>query len=133
MKILKIKNGFITILSIAMVGSLGLAVVLVVSMFSIGSVRSVKSIYSSYQAKNLADACAEIALQELRNSPSFSGSANLNLWGGNCNYQINDPVNSLREIRTVGEVNNYNKKIKILIDQIDPKINIISWLSVEDF
>jgi len=87
----------------------------------------------SWEAFYLATACAEDALQQIKDSPFFSGSGNLLLGSGSCDYTVIEEIDENRVITSAGIVGNVVGKIQITIDQITPTINITSWQEVADF
>jgi len=127
------KNGFITLLSVVLVSTIGLAVVMSLSVILISSSRSGGDLYKLNQAKSLSNACAEVALQEIRDLSSFSGSDNLVLGAGDCNYTVTNLGGENRQIDSTGTVLTIVHKIQIIIDAIDPDINIVSWGEVDAF
>jgi len=133
MKILTQENGFITLLSIIMVSAVGLSVILAISSAGINSIKTSRDLYKSNQAKALANACAEIALQNIRDDISYNGSGNLNIGGNNCSYAVFNQGGENRIIQAESSVSDSVSKIKILIDQINPKINTFLWQEVGDF
>jgi hypothetical protein len=133
MKILKNKNGYITLLSIIVVSSVGLAIILSISLISISSIRSSGDLYKSNQAKALANACAETALQEIRNLDSFTGNDNLLINNGACDYTVSDLGGENREITAKGNIGDIVRKVKVNINAINPQITIASWQEVSSF
>ena len=86
----------------------------------------------SNQAKALANACAEEALQQIRDSTPFTGTGNLTLGQGSCNYTVTSGGGQNRTIASTGTVGSIVRKVKTTIDKINPGINITSWQEVAD-
>jgi len=133
MKILTQENGFITLLSIIMVSAVGLSVILAISSAGINSIKTSRDLYKSNQAKALANACAETALQQIRDLSSFSGLGNLSLGNSSCSYVVSNLGGENRQIESTGISGDIIRKIKVLTNAISPQINIISWQEVSDF
>ena len=131
---LKAKNkGYITLISVLLVSAVGLAIA--VSLLTLGT-RYSKSIFileGSQMAKGYAQACSEEALQQIRDSQEFSGIGSLDFDEGNCIFEVEKQTGQNRIIKSEGESRKAKRKIKIIIDAIDPVIHIASWQEVADF
>ncbi len=127
------KNGFIALISILAVGAVGIAIAISLILLGLGSSRTSFAIEQSNQAKALANACAEEALQQIRDSVPFTGSGNLTFGQGVCNYTVTSQGGQNRTITISSSVGVIIRKVKIIIDKITPMIQIISWQEVADF
>lgn len=126
-------KGFITLISVLMVGAIGVAITLSLILLGLGSSRTSFAIEQSNQAKALANACAEEALQQIRDSISFTGSDSFALGQGTCVYTITSQGGQNRTIMTSGTVSAIVRKVKIIISNISPVITVISWQEVDNF
>jgi len=126
-------DGYITLISVLVVGAIGVAITTSLLLFGLGSSRSSFAIEQSAQARSLADACAEEALQEIRDSTPYTGSDNLSLGQGDCDYTVTSGGGQNRTIDASGTVGTVQRKVKISINAINPSINITSWQEVADF
>jgi len=127
------KKGYVALVTVLLVGAVGLSIAISLILIGIGQTRSSDSLDNLNQARALANACIEDALQEIRNSESFVGTGNLAMDNGNCNYTVIDQGGENREIQAVGTVGAINRKVKVNIDSIYPKINIVTWQELSDF
>jgi len=127
------QHGYVTLLFVITIGAVGLATILSIASLNTKSISTVDDIYKSKQATALSDACAETALQEIRNSSGFSGSGSLSLGNGNCFYTASNLGGENRQVESTGTVGNIVRKVKILTDVINPQINVVSWQEVADF
>jgi len=132
-KNLQTENGFVVLLSVLVFTVVGMALLSSFLFFGIGQLQSSFSVEQSGQARALANACAEEALQQINDSVSFSGTGNLSLSTGTCNYTVISLSGSNREIEAIGEVDSIVRKVFITLDQINPSIHITSWQEVADF
>jgi hypothetical protein len=84
--------------------------------------------------KGIANACAELALQELVASSIFLGSNTVPVGEGTCSYTISQPSGTIRHIGVMGEKNNVVRKVKIIlsIEPSPPILSITSWQEVAD-
>lgn len=126
------KNGFITLLSVLVVGAVGVAITLSLLLLGVGNSRTGFAIEQSNQAKALANACAEEALQQIRDSTPFTGSGSLTLGQGTCAYTVTSQGGQNRTITASGTVGTIVRKAKIIINKINPTITLTSWQEVSD-
>ena len=127
------KKGYITLLMVIIVGAIGVATSVSLLLLGIGFSKTSLSIEKSNQAKALSNACAEAALDQIRSSPSFSGSAGLTFGRGSCSYTVTNLGGQNRLVNTSSTVDEVIRKIKITLNQITPKINLTLWQEVSDF
>jgi shikimate 5-dehydrogenase len=126
-------QGFVTLVSVLVVGAVGIAVAVSLLLLGVGSSRTSFAAQQSAQARALADACAEEALQQINDSTPLTGSGNLSIGAGTCNYTVVSLGGQNRNIEAYGTVQNTLRKVEIDIDKINPSINITSWQEVADF
>jgi len=126
-------KGFITLISVLVVGAVGVAITTSLILLGLGSSRTSFAIEQSNQAKGIANACAEEALQQIRDSTPFTGSGNLTLGQGTCSYAVTSQGAQNRTITASGAVGAIIRKVKIIIDKINPTIQVVSWQEVSNF
>lgn len=129
----KSRSGFITLLSLLIAGAVGLSIAISLITLGIDYSKSTLSTEDSFLSKNLAGACADEALEKIRENQNYSGSGSLSFGQGNCTYQVTNLGGQNRQVSTSGSVRNSIRKMKILVSQIVPKIKISSWQEVSDF
>ena len=127
------KNGFITLISVLVVGALGVAISVSLLLLGLNSSRTSFAYEQSNQTKALANACAEEGLQQIRDSTSFTGTGSLTLVQGTCSYTVTSQGGSNRTITSTGTVGTIIRKVKIIISGINPTITATSWQEVADF
>ena len=116
-----------------MIGAVGVAIAVSVIWLGLGSSKSSFTLEQGSQTKALANACSEEALQQIRDSTPFTGTGNLTLGQGTCNYTVTSQGGQNRTATASGTVGTIVRKVKILIDAINPDINVTSWQEVADF
>lgn len=126
-------HGFVTLTSVLIVGAVGTAIAVSLLLLGLGSTRSSFALEQSKQARALADACAEEALQQIHDSTPFEGTGSLTLGQGNCTYTVTKGTGQNRTIISTGTVGTIVRKAKITIDKINPTIKITSWQELADF
>lgn len=124
------RGGYITLISVLVVGAVGTAITLSLILLGVGSSRTSFAVEQSNQAKGLANACAEEALQQIRESTSFTGSGSLNLGYGACTYTVTNGGGSNRTITTSGTVGTILRKVSISATAITPLIVISTWQDI---
>lgn len=129
----KNQGGFITLISVLVVGVVGIAITLSLILLGLGSSRTSFAVEQSNQAKALANTCAEEALQQIRDSTPFTGSGNLTLGQGICTYTVTSQGGQNRTITASGTVSTITRRAKIIINGITPTIQIVSWQEVDNF
>ena len=126
-------GGYLTLISLLIVSAIGMAVTLTLITGAFYASRMSALLLSSSRARALATACAQEALQQIRNSTNFTGSGNLSLDGGTCAYNVVNDGGQNRTITASGNAGNTVRRVKITINNINPTINVTSWQEVADF
>lgn len=124
------QEGFITLMSVIITSAIGIAIASAVLLMGIGSAKTSIVVEQSSQAKNLASACAEEALERIKETPSFTGSGNLSLNQGICVFSVAGGLPNIT-INATGTVSTVIRKVKATVSQINPKI-IYTWAEVAD-
>lgn len=126
-------KGYVALITVLVAGAVGVAITVSLLLLGLGNSQTSFSLEKSYQAKALADACGEEALQQIRDSTPFTGSGSLILGLGTCNYTVTDQGGQNRTATASGTIGTVIRKVKIIIDNINPSINIASCQEVADF
>lgn len=123
-------RGYITLISVLVVGAVGVAISVSLLLLGLGSSRTSFSFQQSAQAKALANACIEEGMQQIRDSIPYTGTGNLSLGSGDCTYTVASQGAQNRTIVASGTVGNVIRKINVIIDAINPNITVVSWQEV---
>ena len=113
--------------------AVGVAITLSLILLGLGASRTSFAYEQSGQAKGLAHACAEEALQRIRDSTPFVGSDTLTFGIGTCSYTVTSQGPQNRTITSSGTVGSIIRKVRIIINKINPTIKVVSWQEVADF
>jgi uncharacterized protein YpmB len=127
------KKGFVALISIIIVGAIILSITVFMVYINLNFLHNSFIIKNSDQARMLAQTCSEYALQKINDENDFVGTNNFLLLEGDCSYSVISDIGENRTIESWGQVKNTIRKEKIIIDQINPEINIVSWQEVADF
>ncbi|HLD96423.1 MAG TPA: hypothetical protein VI794_01750 [Patescibacteria group bacterium] len=129
----KKRGSYITLISVLVATAVSLSVGVSLILWGTGFTKTSLSLKQSHQAKALADACAEEALQQIQDSGSFTGSATVSLGQGSCSYTVTSLGAQDRLLTTSGTVGDAVRRIQISIDQVSPIVNVTSWQEVVSF
>lgn len=126
-------NGFTLLLSVLVLGAVGATITVSLLLLGIGATRTGFALEKSQRARALANACAEEALQKIRETTSFTGVGMLTLTSDTCTYTVTNTGGQHRIITVTGTAGTVMRKIAITLDKINPEIDIVSWQEVADF
>ena len=121
------------LLSVIVLGMVMLSVALYSSWLSVFVLEGSAAAKHSAQARYLADTCAEIALQKIWDSSSYTGSGSFSGFNGSCTYVVSSSGGENRQINTTGVLGNVTRKVKVLVDKVILQVNVSSWQEVADF
>lgn len=130
---LSMHRGFMTLISVLIVGTVGTAIAVSLILLGIGSSRTSFAIEQSNQAKALANACAEEALQQIRDLTPYTGDGSLTFGQGDCSYTVTSQGGQNRTIVSTGTVDTTVRKVRVIIDAIYPLLVVVSWEELSDF
>lgn len=132
MKTLDYKKGYITLLSVIVVAALASAVTFGFLSRGISASKNTSSFEAAIRARALADQCAEIALQKIRDEATFTtAGTSVSSVDGNCTYTIKNLGGNRRSIITTGHSGSGIKNVAVEVDGINPYIVILSWKEIE--
>jgi hypothetical protein len=123
-------GGYIALMAVLIVGAASLAIGLALLTMGADSQRSTLIAQQSAQARSLATACAEEALQEIHDDTAFTGTDNLSLGQGTCSYTVTNTGGNNRTITTSGVVGEVTRKLEIYATIGVSSISIISWQEI---
>lgn len=126
------QRGYITLITILIVSVVGLAIGTSLLLLGVDAARTNLARAQSGAAIDLADACADEALQQIQFSASYTGTVNLTLGDGSCSAVTTDTGGSTRQINATGTIVTVVRKVEVLLDEVNP-INVASWQDVADF
>ena len=121
------QSGYVALMSVLIVGAASLAIATALLLTAADSQRSTLVNQQSVQARNLATACAEEALQQIHASSSFTGTNNLSLGQGSCTYTVTNAGGSNRTITASGTVDTVVRRLQISAVVGATAVTINSW------
>lgn len=120
------KKGFSTLFIVIILGGISLNLILAFSTSSLWSVRSSSLSKTSGQARSLVNACAEFALETLRENNNYLGTNSLMLNGNTCTYTVSDNGGINRSIMVMGTVGVIVRRLSVTIAASNPLV-VSSW------
>lgn len=130
----KINNsGFAVLIGVLIVGAFGVAVALYLVLSGLYSYQNSFLLEQSVRAKNLANACAESALNHIQLCSIISGQGSVVIDGNTCNYEIIVNPDQSRTVQSSATVGSVVRKVKVVVSQIDQHVIVDSWQDVADF
>jgi len=123
-------KGFGTLFIVIVLGGIALALALWVSTSGLWSVRGSINNASSAQTKALVNACAEVALEAMRENNSYVGTSNVTISGNTCTYTVTNTGGSNRSVSVTGNIGAITRKLLITTNAFNP-LTIVSWQEVE--
>lgn len=127
------KGGYVVLISMLVVSAVAVAVTVALLRNGLAASQTSFAAQQSAEARTLADACAEEALQEIRSSTPYTGSDTLSIGNGSCTYTVVSTGGQNRTITAQGTVGTMVRKVKVTISTINPKIIVGSWQEVANF
>lgn len=122
-------RGFGTLLIVILLGGVALALTLTLSTSSLWSIRGSIDSKSSNTTKSLVNACAEIALEAMRENNSYTGTSNVALSGNSCSYTVTNTGGTTRSVTVSGTVSGVTRKLSITTSSFNPLV-VASWQEV---
>lgn len=126
------RGGFITLVSVLIIGLISLLVVSSVLLLSTDFARDNASIAESNQAKAVANACAESALDKLRKDSNYAGNEAFALNGGTCQIAALQGSGAVKTIQVTGLYGYSTRNVKVVTSQLKPQILISAWEEIPD-
>lgn len=126
------QSGYIALVAVLIIGAASVAIAVGTLTLGADTTRAALINQQSAQAKGLANACAEEALQVVHDNTTYTGTNSLTLSTGNCNYTVTNTGGSNRVIDTTGTVDNIVRKVKVYVTIGSSSISVTSWQEVAD-
>ena len=128
------EQGIVIMLGILILGAVGIAISVASILSGINQSLTSGVEIESAQARALANACAEVALNKLRLQPSYAGNETIAIDNDVC--QIRPVLNSgtsTPTIQTQATKRSSTKRVQIIISARNPRIQLGSWTEVADY
>lgn len=123
------QKGFSTLFIVIILGSITLSLALALSTSSLWSIQDSLVLKRAVIARSISNACAEVALETMRQNSSYVGSNSISLNGHDCDYTVSNLGGNNRNILVTTLVDNVENKIEIETDNFNP-LNIVTWQEI---
>jgi hypothetical protein len=120
------QKGFGTLYIVIIVGGIVLSLSLWLSTSSFWSIHNGVNLKTSQQTKSLVEACAEVALETLRENQSFIGSDTVSIGDNSCAYDITSLGGDSRSIDISGSIGSVTRKLLVTTESFNPII-VTDW------
>ena len=125
-------DGYIALIGVLIIGSVCVAIAVLLLVSGADTQRATLVTQQSAQARFLADACAEEALQDIHDNKAYAGSDSITAGQGSCVMTTTAPDSTSKIISASGTVDNVVRKVKIYVTIGSSSISITSWQEVGD-
>lgn len=133
----KIKNkynsGYVALVSVLVLGAVGVYITISMLLLGLGSSRSSFSSEESSKANAFAHACAEEGLQQIRDNNAYTGTGSLSFALGACEYAVTNTGGENRLVDAWGSSGNTIRRVRGVVNAINPQITMTSWREIADF
>ena len=126
------QSGYVALISVLVIGAASVAIGVATLTLGADATRTALVNQRSTQARGLANACAEEALQVVHDNTGFTGTNSLTLGAGGCSYAVTNSGGTNRVIDTTGTVGDIVRKVKVYVTIGASSISVTSWQEVAD-
>ncbi len=126
------RGGYITLISVLVVGAVGVSVTVSLLLLGIGATRVSSVVEESALARGFADACAEDALGEIHSSAVCAGGGVRTFVRGSCASTVSS-AGATCVIASAGTVGTVVRRTKVILSSVTPAPVVLSWREVADF
>lgn len=124
------ESGYIALLAVLIVGAAATAIGITLLLTGTDSQRSTLAEQQSMQARSLANACTEEALQVMHDNIAFAGTNTVSIGQGSCTYVTTVLTGTTRSIAVSATVGNVVRKIQAYVTIGSTSISVTSWQEV---
>ncbi|HEX7963503.1 MAG TPA: hypothetical protein VF466_02830 [Candidatus Saccharimonadales bacterium] len=127
------QRGYVALISVLIVGAAATAIGLALLSIGADAARSGLITQQGQQARSLASACAEEALQAVHDNVAYTGTTNIASIGqGSCSYTVAIATPTTRTITASGTVGNTKRKIQSTGTLAAGTLTTNAWTEVGD-
>ncbi len=131
MKLRKIPNGYIALMTLIMIGAIVLIAVIALTFMAVSQSNFIISHNKTVKNYYAANACANYAILKLQKSEEYSGNETVDIDNIKCKIEAVSPAGELGRVFIVSsQEGNQLKKIKVELDQVKPVTIIKSWAEI---
>jgi len=124
--------GYVALLTVLIVGAVAAAIATTLLSTGADSQRTALVVQQSKQARALAVACGQEAVQKIHDNIAFSGTNTLSQGAGSCSYTVTQPATTIRGITATGTVGTMTRKLTASATVGTTTVTLGSWKEVTD-
>lgn len=119
------------LLSVLVLAAIGVAVSSTLLLLSASGAQTAVTIQSAQAAKELANTCAQLGLEQLVANSSYLGSGTKTFSSGTCAYSVIQNGTGYDYVQAAATSSGAVRRVKVLITV--PGRSIVTWSEVSDF
>jgi hypothetical protein len=124
------EGGYVALLAVLIVGAAATAIGILLLTTGVDSGRVALVDQRSKQARAVAVACTEEALQQIHDNIGFSGSNSLTIASADCTYTVTVTAATTRTITATATVGDVVRKTQVYVTIGTSTISVTSWQEV---
>jgi hypothetical protein len=128
----KTSPGYVALLAVLVMGAVTLASGLALLMSGTDNQRTALVDQQSAQARGLAAACAEKALQTIHDTTTYTGSSTETIDTQTCSYTVTSTGTNTRIVDSFSTIDNATRRVKVYVTISTTSISVTSWQEVGD-
>lgn len=126
----KNQKGYVALISVIIFSGMALMIVISAGLLGVSQLKMELQKSQSLQSYYLANLCAEHSLMQLKENISYNGNELIGLSEGTCRIL---PIEGNWTVKVLASSSGQVRKMKIIVDQINPKMSVSSWTEVAEF
>lgn len=126
-------RGYITLMGVLIVGGVSTIISLSLALLGTDFLRTNQTLTDSTRARAMANACAEDALQAMRDFPTSTTHGSLSIGSESCAYDIAPLQNDTYAAYVFGSAASVSKKLEVVFTSVSSTVELTQWHEVADF
>jgi hypothetical protein len=126
----KRQNGFILLITVIVLGVVGIAVTVSLLLLGIGMTKSNFSWESAQIAKGMANTCAEEGLNNLQANVNYTGTGSVTIGSNSCSFTVTNTGGTTRSVSASATVRGSTRRVNVTVSAVTPKITVSQWAEV---
>lgn len=126
----KNSNGYVLLISVLVIGAVGIAVSTSLILLGLGASRTSSSLEAAQKAKALANSCAEEGLKEIQNNTSYTGNGTVVDGANSCSFVVTDTGGQTRLVVATATVRSVTRRVNVVVSAVTPRVSVASWQEV---
>lgn len=127
-----IQNGYVSLLSVLIIGSVGTSIAVSLLLMGQGRLHAAYSLQIAAQALSVTDGCVEEALLEISQDSNTTGGTSVVIGPHTCSYFIENSSGENKIISASTTISNVVQRVRVTTSSTSP-LSIQFWNPVESF